>query len=87
MPGWVIFLIVIAIIGVVVPLVGGMGLYMIYFPNNGDAMYMLEAVFIGVILTATSVSITVETLRELGKLQGKVGTAIMSSTIFSALSS
>ena len=72
---------VIAIIGVVVPLVGGMGLYMIYFPNNGDAMYMLEAVFIGVILTATSVSITVETLRELGKLQGKVGTAIMGAAV------
>jgi Kef-type K+ transport system membrane component KefB len=44
-------------------------------------MYMLEAVFIGVILTATSVSITVETLRELGKLQGKVGTAIMGAAV------
>jgi Kef-type K+ transport system membrane component KefB len=72
---------VIAIIGVIVPLVGGMGLYMLYFPNTGDTMYMLEAVFIGVILTATSVSITVETLRELGKLQGKVGTAIMGAAV------
>lgn len=72
---------VIAMIGVIVPLLGGMGLYMVYFPNTGDPMYVLEAVFIGTILTATSVSITVETLRELGKLQGKVGTAIMGAAV------
>ncbi|MGN1013804.1 MAG: cation:proton antiporter [Butyricicoccus sp.] len=72
---------IIAVIGVIVPLLGGVGLYMLYFPNNGDSMYMLEAIFIGVILTATSVSITVETLREMGKLQGKVGTAIMGAAV------
>ena len=37
--------------------------------------------FIGVIMTATSVSITVETLRELGKLKGIVGTTILSAAI------
>ena len=31
-----------------------------------------KAVFIGVVLTATSVSITVEALREMGKLDSKV---------------
>lgn len=30
---------------------------------------VLKAVFVGVVLTATSVSITVETLREMGKLK------------------
>lgn len=72
---------VIACLGVIVPLVGGAGLYMLYFPNTGNPQYMLEAIFIGVILTATSVSITVETLRELGKLQGRVGTAILGAAV------
>ena len=40
-----------------------------------------EAVFIGVIMTATSVSITVQSLKELGKTEGKVGTTIMSAAI------
>ena len=37
--------------------------------------------FIGTIMTATSVSITVQALRELGHLKGKVGTVIVSSAI------
>ena len=41
----------------------------------------LTAVFIGVIMTATSVSITVETLKELGKLKSKLGTTILSAAI------
>ena len=41
---------------------------------------MLQAV-LSVVLTATSVSITVETLRELGKPNGKVGTTIVSAVI------
>ena len=40
-----------------------------------------SALFIGVIMTATSVSITVQSLRELGKLKGEVGTTIMSAAI------
>lgn len=40
-----------------------------------------KAVFIGVIMTATSVSITVESLKEMGKLKGKVGTTILSAAI------
>ena len=39
------------------------------------------AVFIGVIMTATSVSITVETLKELGKLKTELGTTILSAAI------
>ena len=41
----------------------------------------ITCVFIGTIMTATSVGITVETLREMGKLKGKVGTTILSAAI------
>lgn len=47
----------------------------------GEPLHMLKALFIGVVLTATSVSITVETLREMGRLKGKVGTAILGAAI------
>ena len=58
----------IAACGVVVPLIGGALCYKLFFPQaTGDAM--LRAVFVGVVLAATSVSITVETLRELGRLR------------------
>ena len=42
---------------------------------------LMNALFVGVILSATSVGITVETLRELGKLNTKVGTTILSAAI------
>ena len=41
----------------------------------------MKSVFIGVVLTATSVSITVETLRELGRLKGRVGTTILGAAV------
>ena len=72
----------IACAGVFVPLVGGSLLYMGFYgmsPWGSDEFY--TAVFIGVIMTATSVSITVQTLKELGKLKGKVGTTILSAAI------
>ena len=72
----------IACAGVFVPLVGGALLYFIFYgfaPWGSDQFY--EAVFIGTIMTATSVSITVQSLREMGKLKGKVGTTILSAAI------
>lgn len=73
---------VIAIFGVVIPLVGGFLSYFWYFNiNPGDSQSVIKAIFIGVILTATSVSITVEALRELGHLTGKVGNAILGAAI------
>jgi len=42
---------------------------------------LFKNIFIGVILTATSVSITVEALREMGKLKTKTGTAILGAAI------
>lgn len=69
-------------IGVLVPLLGGFLSYAIYFHTDfGDFMEVLKAVFVGVVLTATSVSITVETLRELGKLKGRVGTTILGAAV------
>ena len=40
-----------------------------------------RALFIGTIMTATSVSITVESLREMGYLKGKIGTTILNAAI------
>ena len=73
---------VIATLGVIFPLVFGAVLYAFYFDVNiYDHVEMLKAVFIGTVLTATSVSITVETLREMGKLKGRMGTAILGAAI------
>ncbi len=78
--GLIAFLIACA--GVFVPLVGGTLLYMGFYgaaPWGSQEFY--QAVFIGVIMTATSVSITVQALKDLGKLKGKVGTTILSAAI------
>lgn len=72
---------VIALIGVVVPLIGGAACYYAFYPDGSDPLELLKAIFIGVVLTATSVSITVETLREMGKLKSKVGTAILGAAV------
>lgn len=72
----------IACSGVFVPLLGGTLLYMGLYgvaPWGSEDFY--KAVFVGVIMTATSVSITVQALKELGKLKGKVGTTILSAAI------
>ena len=72
----------IACAGVFIPLVCGAALYMLYYgvaPWGSEEFF--KAVFIGNILTATSVSITVQSLKEMGKLKGKVGTTILSAAI------
>ncbi len=70
--------VVIALIGVVVPMFGGALTYSLFMGGN---FWDIRAVFVGVVLMATSVSITVETLRELGKLKTKMGTAILGAAI------
>ncbi len=78
---WVAALIV-ATIGVIVPIVGGFLGYAFFFHVPlSDYTEFLKAIFVGVVLSATSVSITVETLRELGKLKGKVGTTILGAAV------
>ena len=74
--------VVIAILGMIVPLILGFILANFFNTNNSlDSSLFLQHMFIGVILTATSVSITVETLRELGKLNSNAGNAILGAAI------
>ena len=72
---------IIALIGVIAPLVLG-GFVSYFFISDSDSqMQILKSVFIGVVLTATSVSITVETLKELGKMNTPASNAILGAAI------
>lgn len=65
------------ILGVVVPLLMGTTLTW-YWPNG----YSLGgSLFVGVILTATSVSISAQTLLELGRLHSRVGLALLGAAV------
>lgn len=66
---------VIAVMGVAVPLALGTASAFLFYSNP------VENLFVGVILTATSVSITVETLTELGKLNSRVGVNILGAAV------
>ena len=72
----------VALLGVIVPLLMGTGLA---WGANAvgliESNNLLEDIFIGTILTATSVSITVETLKEMGKLETKVGNTILAAAL------
>lgn len=74
----------VACVGVAVPLLGGFVLFSLLmyggFPTVGSPEFF-RALFIGSIMTATSVTISVQTLRELGHLKGRVGTLILSAAI------
>jgi Kef-type K+ transport system membrane component KefB len=77
---------IIAMLGVIIPLIGGFGVAYIFnkpgiIDSNVSSSIFLQNIFIGVILTATSVSITVETLKELGKLSTNVGNTILGAAI------
>ncbi|MGF7183948.1 Kef-type K+ transport system membrane component KefB [Desulfitispora alkaliphila] len=61
--------------GIVLPLAGGLWLALSF------DMSLKAALFVGITLTATSVSISVQTLREMGKLQSKEGTTIMGAAV------
>lgn len=74
--------VIIAFVGVLIPLGSGVLTYFLFFHGERpDTMIFLESAFVGIVLTATSVSITVETLREMGKLKGKMGTSILGAAI------
>ena len=73
---------VVAVLGVILPLGLGAGAYALFFHENiADHHELLKCLFVGVVLTATSVSITVQTLREMGKLKGAVGTTILGAAV------
>ncbi len=75
--------VIITLAGVLVPL--GLGFAVATLCNGGFGALTRETVvtnlFYGCILTATSVSVTVATLKELGKLDTKVGTTIITAAI------
>ena len=72
----------IACVGVAVPLAGGTLLYSIFygFAAVGSTEFY-KALFIGTIMTATSVSITVAALQEMGHLKIFLGTTIVSAAV------
>lgn len=72
----------IACAGVFVPLAGGTVLYGCYYGFGAiGSQEFYKAVFIGTIMTATSVGITVSALKELGYLKSKVGTTVLAAAI------
>jgi len=70
---------VVALCGVLVPLALGTGVGFL-FPADGGTDIMRN-IILGTVITATSVSITVETLREMGKLNTKVGATVLAAAL------
>ena len=72
----------IACVGVAVPLLGGTLLYSAFYGFSAvGTPEFYRALFIGTIMTATSVSITVATLQEMGHLKSFLGTTIVSAAV------
>lgn len=76
--------VVVTLAGVIVPM--GLGFLVATLSNGGftalsDSDTLLTNIFYGTVLTATSVSVSVATLRELGKLNSKVGNTIVAAAI------
>ena len=71
----------IATLGVLVPIIGCGGAYFLFFGNGISFNSLMRSAFVGVVFAATSVSITVETLSEMGKLKTKVGATLLSAAI------
>ena len=67
--------------GVVVPFVLGFVISLPFGDIGLGAAHIYRCVFIGAILTATSVAITVSVLKELGKINTKLGTTIVSAAV------
>jgi Kef-type K+ transport system membrane component KefB len=65
----------VAIGGVVLPFIGGLAIGVAFHLSTSEAM------FLGAILTATSVSISAQTLRELGRLRSMEGTTILAAAV------
>jgi Kef-type K+ transport system membrane component KefB len=66
---------VIALIGVIVPWIGG------FFLADFFGFDFVSSVFVGTALTATSVAITANVLREMGKLQTEAAKAIIGAAV------
>lgn len=66
---------VIAAVGVIIPWIGGYGISVLFGFDTATA------IFIGTALTATSIAITANVLREMGKLQTEVAKAIIGAAV------
>ena len=74
-------LVIIALLGVLVPLVGCFLIASIFNPHISNRTVLMQNIFVGAVFTATSVSITVETLREMGKMSTKSANAVLGAAI------
>lgn len=75
---------VVALAGVLTPMLLCFLMAFVFDKISGvtiDSSRIYTELFYGVILTATSVSVTVATLKELGKLDSKVGSCLVSAAI------
>lgn len=61
--------------GIILPLLGG------YFGGLAFGLDTQQALFVGLLLSATSVSITVQTLRDLGRLGSRESTTILGAAV------
>ncbi|MBO9128769.1 cation:proton antiporter [Bacillus sp. 165] len=66
----------VAIGGIILPFVGGYGIALLL------GMKQDEAIFLGLLLCATSVSISVQTIRDLGKMNSRESTTILGAAVF-----
>lgn len=66
----------VAVGGIVLPFVGG------YVAGLVIGMDQAHAVFLGLLLCATSVSISVQTLRDLGKMKTRESTTMLGAAVF-----
>lgn len=66
---------VIALLGVIVPWIGGYGISILFGYNT------VSAIFVGTALTATSIAITANVLKEMGKLQTDTAKAIIGAAV------
>jgi Kef-type K+ transport system membrane component KefB len=71
----------VATAGVVVPLIFGFLISLPFGSIGLGIQNIYKCIFVGTILTATSVAITVSVLKELGKINTKLGTTIVSAAI------
>lgn len=72
---------VIAVMGVIIPMLLCGAVYFFFFEDQFTAYNLLKASFVGSVFSATSVGITVETLNETGKLKTKTGTTLLSAAL------
>lgn len=72
---------IIAVMGVLVPMILCGAVYFFFFEDQFTMYNLLKASFVGSVFSATSVGITVETLNEMGKLKTKTGTTLLSAAL------